>query len=69
MTDLRVAEPKSAVSCGFLPKSSVSCENLQFFCGFLCHPKLVQMLEFPGERVNLRKSAVFCGNLRFGLSL
>ena len=27
------------------------------------------MLEFPGEGVNLRKSAVFCENLRFGLSL
>ena len=25
------------------------------------------MLEFPGEGVNLRKSAVFCENLRFGL--
>ena len=27
------------------------------------------MLDFPGEGVNLRKSAVFCENLRFGLSL
>ena len=27
------------------------------------------MLEIPGEGVNLRKSAVFCENLRFGLSL
>ena len=27
------------------------------------------MLEFSGEGVNLRKSAVFCKNLRFGLSL
>ena len=27
------------------------------------------MLEFAGEGVNLRKSAVFCENLRFGLSL
>ena len=27
------------------------------------------MLEFPGEGVNLRKPAVFCENLRFGLSL
>ena len=27
------------------------------------------MLEFPGEGVNLRKSAVFCENLRFGRSL
>ena len=27
------------------------------------------MLEFPGEGVNLQKSAVFCENLRFGLSL
>ena len=26
------------------------------------------MLEFPGEWVNLRKSAVFCESLRFGLS-
>ena len=29
----------------------------------------LQMLEFPGEGVNLRKSAVFCENLLFGLSL
>ena len=29
----------------------------------------LQMLEFPGEGVNLRKSPVFCKNLRFGLSL
>ena len=28
-----------------------------------------EMLEFPGEGVNLRTSAVFCDNLRFGLSL
>ena len=27
------------------------------------------MLEFPGEGVNLRKSSVFCENLRFGLSV
>ena len=27
------------------------------------------MLEFPGEGVNLRKCAVCCENLRFGLSL
>ena len=27
------------------------------------------MLEFAGEGVNLQKSAVFCENLRFGLSL
>ena len=28
----------------------------------------LQMLEFPGKGVNLRKFAVSCGNLRFGLS-
>ena len=27
------------------------------------------MLEFPGEEVNLRKSAVLCEHLRFGISL
>ena len=27
------------------------------------------MLQFPREGVNLRKSSVFCENLRFGLSL
>ena len=36
--------------------------------GFLRFPAL-QMLEFPGEGVNPRKSAVFCEDLRFGLSL
>ena len=29
----------------------------------------LKVLDFPGEVVNLRKSAVFCENLRFGLSL
>ena len=41
--------------CGFLRKSAVSCA--------------LQMLEFPGEGVHLRKSVVFCKNLCFGLSL
>ena len=49
----------SAKICGFLQKSEV-------FCGFLCPPNA---WEFPVEWVNLRKSAVFCENLRFGLSL
>ena len=55
----------SAVSCGFLRKSAVFCENLRF-SAVSC---ALQMLEFPGEGVNLRKSAVFCENLRFGRSL
>ena len=49
----------------------VSCENLGCsakMCGFLRF-RALQMLEFPGEGVNLRKSAVFFENLRFGLSL
>ena len=45
----------SAKVFGFLRTSAVFCA--------------LQMLEFPGEWVNLRKSAVFCENLRFGLSL
>ena len=45
----------SAITFDFLRKSAVSCA--------------LQMLEFPGEGVKLRKSAVFCDNLRFGLSL
>ena len=45
----------SAKIFGFLRKSAVSCA--------------LQMLEFPGEGMNLRKSAVFCENLRFGRSL
>ena len=50
---------------------AVFCENLRFlpksavFCGF----RALQMLEFAGERVNLRKSAVSCENLCFGSSL
>ena len=45
----------SAKIFGFLRFSAVSCA--------------LQMLEFPGEGVNLRKSAVFCENLRFAHSL
>ena len=48
------------------------CENLRFpakICGFLRFSCALQMLEFPGEGVTLRKSAVFCENLRFGRSL
>ena len=45
----------SAKIFSFLRKSAVSCA--------------LRMLEFPGEGMNLRKSAVFCDNLRFGLSL
>ena len=44
---------------------AVFCENLRcsaVSCAF-------QMLEFPGEGVNLRKSAVCCEDLGFGLSL
>ena len=54
-----------AVSCSFLRKSSVFCEDLRF----PAVSRALQMLEFPGEGVNLRKSAVFCENLRFKLSL
>ena len=39
--------------CGFLRKSSV-------FCGSL---RPLQMLELPGEEVNLRKSAAVCSFL------
>ena len=53
-----------AVFCENL-KNSVFCENL-WFSAVSC---ALQMLEFPGEGVNLRKSAVFCENLRFGFSL
>ena len=45
----------SAVSCGFLRKSSVFCENL-WFSAVSC---ALQMLAFPGEGVNLWKSVVF----------
>ena len=61
VTDLRWRSPNcgflrfSAKIFGFLRKSAVSCA--------------LQVLEFPGEGVNLRKSAIFCESLRFGLSL
>ena len=42
---------------------AVFCENLWFSAKILRN----QMLEFPGEGMNLRKSVVFCENLRFGL--
>ena len=54
--------------CGFyvfFRKFSVFCENLQFSAVSWAF----QMLEFPEEGVNPRKSAVFCENPRFGLSL
>ena len=43
---------QSAKICGFLRQSAV--------------PWALQMLEFPGEGLNLRKSAVFCENLGLG---
>ena len=55
MTHLRWRSP----ICGFLRKSAV-------FCGFLCPPNAWISRR---RRENLRKSAVFCDNLRFGLSL
>ena len=45
---------------------AVFCENLRFpakICGFSAVSCPLQMLEFSGEGVHLRKSAVFCGNL------
>ena len=50
----KVTEPNlqcHAVFCGNLLFSAVSCA--------------LQMLEFPGEGVNLRKSAVFCDQSAF----
>ena len=50
---------------------AVCCENLRSsanICGFSTVSCALQMLEFPGEGVNLRKAAVFCESLRFGLS-
>ena len=44
---------------------AVFCENLRF-SAVSC---ALRMLEFPGEGVNLQKSAVFFENLRFGLSV
>ena len=49
VTDLRWRSP----ICGFLRKSAVSSENLRF-SAVSC---ALQMLEFPGEGVNQRKSA------------
>ena len=58
--------------------SKVTEPNLRFpavsakIFGFLRKPAVfcaLQMLECPGEGVNLRKSVVFCENLSFGLSL
>ena len=54
-----------AVSCDFLRKSAVFCENL-WFSVVSC---ALHMLKISGETVNLRKSAAFCENLRFGFSL
>ena len=54
--------------CGFLQFSEKVfgfLRNLRF-SAVSC---ALQMLEFPREGVNLRKSAVFCENLRFGLSV
>ena len=50
----------------------VFCENLRLPAKdlrFSAVSRGLQMLEFPGEGVNLLESAVFCVNLRFGLSL
>ena len=58
VTDLRWRSP----ICVFLQFSAKICGSMRKICA-------LQMLEFPGEGVNLRKSAVFCENLRFGLSL
>ena len=61
VTDLRWWSPIcgflrfSSKVLGFLRNSAVSCA--------------LQMLEFPGEAVNLQRSVVFCENLGFGLSL
>ena len=43
--------------------------NLQFPTVFCEFSHALQMLEFPGLRENLRKSAVLCENLHFGFSL
>ena len=68
---LRLAVPKAfeGRAKGDAPKvtepnlrfSAVSCENLRFSAVYCA----LQMLEFPGEGVNLQKAAVFCENLRF----
>ena len=50
-----VSQKINHIKCGFLRKSAVS--------------RGVQMLEFPAQTVNLRKSAGFCEKLRFGFSL
>ena len=55
MTEPNLQLPVSAKIFGFLRKCVVFCT--------------LQMIEFAGEGVNLRKSAVFRENLRFGLSL
>ena len=57
--NLQFPAVKSAKIFGFLRK----------FCGFLRFPAPLQMLEFPREGANLRKSTVFCEDLRFGRSL
>ena len=67
MTDLKVTEPNLRFPAVFCEKSSVLCENPRISAVSCALENL--MLELPGERVNLRKSAVFCENLRFGLSL
>ena len=58
VTDLKVTEPNLRFPAFF-------CENLRL-SALSC---ALQMLHFPGEGANLPKSAVFCKNLRFGLSL
>ena len=57
VTDLR-CRPQSA-------KVSVFCEHL-WFSAVAC---ALHMIEFPGQGVNLRISAIFCENLRFGPGL
>ena len=58
VTDLRWQSP----ICGFLRFSA----KIWSFSAVSC---ALQILEFPGEGWNLRKSAAFFENLRFGLSL
>ena len=65
VTDLRWRSPICSFLRVFARIFGFSCENLRFSVVSCA----LQMLEFLGEGVNLRKSAVFCENLRFGLSL
>ena len=63
---LKVTDPRrrtqSAVSCHFLRNSPVFCKNLWLAAPFKC------LIEFPGEEVNLRKSAFWAQSVTLGLS-